>query len=205
MKKILYLPFLALVLVACGQSKEQKAEALIKESLKKYLYKPETYKPVETKIDSAFAPYDDPAFFEEIAELMKINSDYEDLKQEAKQAKYEMEEWSAYLASFGKNEYERAKEKYDDANAQMEKLKTKTKKITDKLKTRINAGRKFIGYKAAHNYRADNNAGETLIGNAVFFFDEKFSEVTFSMEAEGYNQIQEAIGQFEELIEEAKE
>lgn len=63
MKKFFYFAFSTLVLVACSQSQEQKAEVLIKESLKKSLYKPETYKPVETKVDSAFAPYDDPAFF----------------------------------------------------------------------------------------------------------------------------------------------
>ena len=78
MKKFIYLSFLTLVLVACSQSQEKKAEALIKESLKKSLYKPETYKPVETKVDSAFAPYDDPAFFEELAELEKMKAE-EDL------------------------------------------------------------------------------------------------------------------------------
>lgn len=206
MKKILYLPLLALVLVACGQSKEQKAEALIKESLKKYLYKPETYKPVETKIDSAFAPYDDPAFFEALAKLESINSEYEDLNEKAKREKSSMAIWSGpYQSLFGKEEYQQAKEKYDDANAKIEKLITQGKKLSDKIETILKADRKFIGYKATHNYRADNNAGETLIGNAVFFFDENISEITFSMEAEDYNQIQEAIGQFEELIEEAKE
>ena len=59
MKKIFYLALVAIVMVACGQSQEQKAEYLIKESLKKSLYKPETYKPVETKVDSAFAPCHD--------------------------------------------------------------------------------------------------------------------------------------------------
>lgn len=62
MKKFFYLALVAIVVVACGQSQEQKAESLIKEELKKSLYKPETYKPIETKVDSAFAPYDDPAF-----------------------------------------------------------------------------------------------------------------------------------------------
>ena len=51
MKKIFYLALVAVIMVACGQSQEQKAEVLIKESLKKTLYKPETYKPVETKVD----------------------------------------------------------------------------------------------------------------------------------------------------------
>ena len=110
MKKIFYLALVAIVMVACGQSQEQKAEYLIKESLKKSLYKPETYKPVETKVDSAFAPYDDPTFFEELAELGEMNSEYEELESKAKHAKSSMAIWSGpYMSAYGRNEYQEAK------------------------------------------------------------------------------------------------
>ncbi|MBR5037514.1 MAG: hypothetical protein IKX65_02200 [Prevotella sp.] len=204
-KKSFYFALLTLMLVACGQSKEQKAETLIKESLKKYLYKPETYKPVDTKVDSAFAPYDDPAFFEALAKLESINSEYEDLNEEAKREKSAMAIWSGpYQSLFGKEEYQQAKEKYDDANAKMEKLISQRKKLSDKIETILKAERRFIGYKAIHNYRADNNAGNTLIGNTIFFFDESFKEVTYYMDVEDYNQVQEAIGEYKEQIEEIK-
>ena len=206
MKKIFYFAFIAVVMVACGQSQEQKAEALIKESLKKSLYKPETYKPVETKVDSAFAPYDDPAFFEELAELGKTNSEYADLEEKAKRAKSSMSIWSGpYMSAYGRNEYQEAKEEYDEANAKMEKLKTKGRKQYEKVVKMLQGERKFIGYKAVHNYRADNNAGNTLIGNTIFFIDENFTEVRYSLEVEEYNQIQEAINQFKEQIEEEDE
>lgn len=203
MKKFFYLAFLTLVLVACSQSQEQKAEALIKESLKKSLYKPETYKPVETKVDSAFAPYDDPVFFEELAELGKMNSEYEELEEKTKRAKSSMAIWSGpYQTAFGRNEYQEAKEEYDEANAQIEKLKTKGKKQYEKVVSMLQSERKFIGYKALHNYRADNNAGNTLIGNTIFFINKNFTEVQYSMEAEEYEQVQNAISQFKEQLEE---
>ena len=206
MKKFIYLSFLTLVLVACSQSQEQKAEVLIKESLKKSLYKPETYKPVETKVDSAFAPYDDPAFFEELTELGKMNSEYEELEEKAKRAKSSMAIWSGpYQTAFGRNEYQEAKEEYDEANVQIEKLKTKGKKQYEKVVSMLQSERKFIGYKALHNYRADNNAGSTLIGNTFFFFFENFTEVRYSMEEEEYEQVQNAISQFKEQIEETEE
>ena len=206
MKKFIYLTFLTLVLVACSQSQEQKAEVLIKESLKKSLYKPETYKPVETKVDSAFAPYDDPAFFEELAELGKMNSEYEELEEKAKRAKSSMAIWSGpYQTAYGRNEYQEAKEEYDEANAKIDKLKTKGKKQYEKVISMLQGERKFIGFKALHNYRADNNAGNTLIGNTIFFIDENFTEVQYSMEAEEYNQVQDAINQFKEQMEEAEE
>jgi hypothetical protein len=204
--KQIYLAILTFVLIACSQSQEQKAEALIKESLKKSLYKPETYKPVETKVDSAFAPYDDPAFFEELVELGKMNSEYEELEEKAKRAKSSMAIWSGpYQTAFGRNEYQEAKEEYDEANVQIEKLKTKGKKQYEKVVSMLQSERKFIGYKALHNYRADNNAGSTLIGNTFFFIDENFTEVRYSMEEEEYEQVQNAISQFKEQIEEGEE
>lgn len=206
MKKIFYLALVTVVIAACGQSQEQKAEALIKESLKKSLYKPETYKPVETKVDSAFAPYDDPEFFEELAELGKMNSEFVELEEKAKHAKSSMAIWSGpYQTSFGRNEYQEAKEEYDEANAKMEKLKTKGRKQYEKVANILQESRKFIGFKAVHNYRANNNAGNTLIGNTIFFIDKNFEEVTYSMEVEEYTQMQEAISQFKEQIEEADE
>lgn len=206
MKKIFYLALVAIVIVACKQSQEQKAEYLIKESLKKSLYKPETYKPVETKVDSAFAPYDDPAFFEELAELGEMNSEYEELESKAKHAKSSMAIWSGpYMSAYGRNEYQEAKSDYEEANAKLEKLKTKGRKQFKKIANMIQVSNKFIGYKAVHNYRADNNAGNTLIGNTIFFIDKNFEEITYSMEVDEYNQVQEAISSFKEQIEEEGE
>ena len=197
MKNYFYPAFFTFAMVACSQSQEQKAEALIKESLKKSLYKPDTYLPVETKVDSAFAPYDDPAFFEELAELGKMNSEYEVLEEKAKRAKSSMAIWiGPYQTAYGRNEYQEAKEEYDEANAQIDMLKTKGEKQYQKLLSMLQGERKFIGFKALHNYRADNNAGNTLIGNTIFFIDENFTEVQYSMEAEEYEKIQNAISQF---------
>lgn len=206
MKKCFFFAFLAVVMASCSHSNVQKAEALIKESLKKSLYKPETYKPIETKVDSAFAPYDDPAFFEELVELGKMNSEYEKLEKKAKHAKSSMAIWSGpYQTAYDRNQYQEAKEEYDEANAQIDKLKKKGKKQIEKVLIMLHGERKFIGYKALHNYRADNNAGNTLIGNTIFFIDENFTEVRYSMESEEYNQVQNAISQFKEQIEEAEE
>lgn len=134
MKKFFYLALVAIVVVGCGQSQEQKAESLIKEELKKSLYKPETYKPIETKVDSAFAPYDDPAFFKELAELGKMNSEYEELESKAKHAKSSMSIWSGpYMSAYSRNEYQDAKADYEEANDKLGKLKTKGIKQFEKV------------------------------------------------------------------------
>lgn len=45
---------LALILVSCISSKEEKAEKLIRETLKDYLYNPDSYDPISTRVDSMF-------------------------------------------------------------------------------------------------------------------------------------------------------
>ena len=102
-------------------------------------------------------------------------------------------------------EYQEAKSDYEEANAKLEKLKTKGRKQFEKIANMLQVSNKFIGYKAVHNYRADNNAGNTLIGNTIFFIDKNFEEITYSMEVDEYNQVQEAISSFKEQIEEEGE
>ena len=135
-----------------------------------------------------------------------MNSEYADLEKKAKLAKTSMSIWSGpYQTSFGRDQYQDAKEEYDEANAKIEKLKTKGRKQYEKVANMLQGNRKFIGFKAVHNYRADNNAGNTLIGNTIFFIDKNFEEVTYSMEVEEYNQVQETIKQFQDQLEEGEE
>lgn len=68
-RRILFLSACTLLLAACSQSPKEKAEALIKENLQSTLYHPDTYAPSSTQLDSAFAPYDDPFFYENYAKI----------------------------------------------------------------------------------------------------------------------------------------
>ena len=206
MKKIFSYVLLSMLLIACSQSQEQKAETLIKESLKKTLYKPDTYKSVETKVDSAFSPYDDPALYEEMAKLGKFTSDYQQLEEKAKDAKSKMALWdNPYQTEYERYAYEEAKEEYDEVNAQLEKLKTKGRKIYDKVVSMLQEDRKFIGYKAVHNYRADNNLGNTRVGSPVVVRDGDGTTVLYSWREEDEDMRQESIENFIEEIEELTE
>ena len=203
MKKLLYFVFSAIFMIGCGQSLEKKAEVLIKEDLKKSLYKPETYEPIETKIDSAFSPYDDPVFFEEINKFEKMAKQMMSLESKAKHAKSSMAIWnSPYMSEYAKNQYQEAKSEYEDVMEKFDRLTEKARKQYLLIMDIIKGDRTFISYKALHNYRADNNAGNTLIGNMVFFIDKDFKNILFSMDLEEYNVMQETIKQIEERLEE---
>ena len=196
MKNYCYLVLFAVLVVACGQSQKQKAEALIKETLERSLIKPDTYTPIETKVEEAFAPYDDPAFLKELTEMINMTVEYADLMEKAKHAKLLMSKRSApYRSSDGKDEYQEAKKVY---NAKIEEIKIKTRKQDEKIANMLLEDRKFLGYKAIHTYRAVNNAGNTFNGNTVFFIDKNFEKVVYSMDVEDYNQVQGAVKIFKE-------
>lgn len=200
MKKVVFVIGLFIsVFISCSKSPEQKADALIKDALKKSLYKPETYKPVETKVDSAFAPYEDPEFLKLLSDYGILNMKYQEVEMNAKTAKTTMAIHSGpYHSEFDKNQYQDAKEEYDKCKAEMERMQAKGDKLLQEIDKFAKAERRFVGYKAFHNYRADNNAGQTLIGNTVFFIDKDFKEITFSMTLEEYNEVMKSLKEFDE-------
>lgn len=205
MKKLFFLMVTAMVVLACSQSPEQKAEALIKESLKKTLINPETYKPVETKVDSAFSPNDSPELFKLLGEVADLYEKYEDLNDKAQRKKSYMLLHSDSYTAFGRNEYETEKAEYEKYSAESEQVNKKYLKRLDEVFELLKSEKKFIGYKVYHNYRADNDLGNTLIGNAVFFIDENFTEVNFALELDQYKYINEGINEILERMEEAEE
>ncbi len=64
-------------------------------------------------------------------------------------------------------------------------------KIVAQIKTILEMEPKFIGFKAMHRYRAKNNAGQVLMGNARFLFNEELTDVVsmFDMDGEEYQAV----------------
>ena len=73
MKKSLIFSLAVICMMSCSQSPDNKAKLLIRESVEKALVHPESYEPLETVIDSAYTPFDDPAFYEKTLEICKMN------------------------------------------------------------------------------------------------------------------------------------
>ena len=71
MKKLLLLTLTVFSIISCSQSPENKANALIQKDVKNTLSHPESYEALETVVDSAFAPFDDPAFYKKTLMIVK--------------------------------------------------------------------------------------------------------------------------------------
>ena len=185
MKKLALLSFAALVFVGCTVSPEKKAASIVGKAVKASLYHPNSYDPIGTIVDSAFAPMDDPDFFEKTLRLYELGVEMDECDRKMKHAKSSMAIWSNPYSEFSRNEYNEAKEEYEKYVAMMETLQTKGEKLGEELKSIAAQGERFIGWKVAHSYRAQNNAGQTLIGEAVFILDSDMTQILARYNTDG--------------------
>ena len=178
MKRLFYLSTIVLMISGCSVSPEKKVANLIKESMLKTLIFPESYDPIETKLDSAFSPQFDPDFIQLILDLNNKGFEYESLQSQIASAEREMSIWDTpYSSSFSKTQLKQAKEKLESLNIELAQLESRLQKMGAKVYEQLNETEKFIGYKAHHSYRARNNAGNTMIGDEFFLIDKDLTTV----------------------------
>jgi len=73
MKKVLPFVLVMVSLILCGKSFRDQTIASVSEDIGKSLIDPEKYETISTVIDSAFAPFDDPVFFEKTLKICKMS------------------------------------------------------------------------------------------------------------------------------------
>lgn len=59
----------------------------------------------------------------------------------------------------------------------MESLQKKGEKLGEELKDIAEQGKSFIGWKVTHSYRAQKNAGQTLIGESIFILSPEMDRI----------------------------
>lgn len=182
MKKLqLLLCAVALVFTSCTLSNEEKAEKLVKETLKDYLYHPDSYEPISTRVDSMFIDVST------IEPIMKISEDIKELitkinrsESAIESAESSMDIWApnGYSSQFSRGVYARAKKEKEEAQSNLEKY---SKKLTEQLallKENVAKYHKgeFTGWAVSHRFKILNGAGSmTIPGEMIFFCDEEFT------------------------------
>ncbi len=172
MKRTLILALCALLLSCCTKTPQQKAEALVKDAMLKSLILPDTYQPVETKLDSAFSPYHSPEYIQAVLDLCQLGIEIDKQNSIIKRKKSSMSIWSgSYMSAFGNEQYRQAKEECETAENTLKELTSQVQKRVDLMRMKVDEGPKFIGYMVHHRYRAQNNAGNTLLEGQYFLLD----------------------------------
>lgn len=184
MKKIivtLSICAVALIMASCTLSNKDKAERLVKETLKDYLYHPDSYEPISTSIDSMFV---DVATIEPIMEtsgkisdlISKINK----CEMSIKFAESSMDIFTpnGYSSQFSRGEYVRAKKEKEEAKSDLDKYTKKLSEELTSLKENVTKYHKneFTGWVVSHRFRSLNGEGSmTIPGEMIFFCDKEFT------------------------------
>ena len=68
----------------------------------------------------------------------------------------------------------------------------KAKKLADELKTMLDKEQLFIGFKARHRFRANNNAGQIVFGEMKYLFDKDMNKIvaSYDMDDDEYKTVQ---------------
>ena len=196
MKKSLIFMAVLVSLISCSQSPQERVNNLIEVDLKKSLYYPETYDPTETVVDSAFTPFDDPLFYKKTIDLCKLGVEMEECEREMKDAKSNMALYKDLLgimySNHDKERYDQAKDNYEKYLAAKNNTEQKIAQLVEELKKELEEEPQFIGFKAKHRYRAQNNGGQIVFGKAKYLFDKDITKVisAYDMDGEEYKAVQ---------------
>ena len=158
----------ALILASCTPSNEEKAEKLVKETLKDYLYHPDSYEPISTRIDSMFIDVTT------IEPIMKISGEISDLISKIDKCNMDIESAETsmniyapdgYSSRFTRGEYARAKKEKEEAQSDLDKYAKKLLGEVASLKENVGKYHKgeFTGWAVSHRFRSLNGAGSMTI------------------------------------------
>ena len=191
---ILSLCAVALIMASCTPSNEEKVGKLVKETLKDYLYHPDSYEPISTSVDSMFIDVTT------IEPIMKISGEISDLISKIDKCKMDIEyaessmniyALDGYSSRFTRGEYARAKKEKEEAQSDLDKYAKKLSGEIASLKENVAKYHKgeFTGWAVSHRFRSLNGAGSmTIPGEMIFFCDKEFANCV------GYE-----VGKFEEF------
>ena len=182
MKKLqLLLCAVALVMTSCTLSNEEKAEKLIKETLKDYLYHPDSYEAISTRVDSMFIDVTTiEPIMETCEEIKDLLSKTKRCEREIESAESSMDIWApnGYFSQYSSGEYARAKKEKEEAQSNLEKYNKKLTAQLSSLKENVTKYHKgvFTGWAVSHRFKSLNGEGSMTIPNVMIFFcDEEFT------------------------------
>lgn len=177
---------MVMCLVSCSPSPQDKAEALVAEAMKMSLYVPESYEPLVTQVDSAFAPYASPELYDMVIEFMELSDELEDCERDMKWAKSSMlsSKEIAHWSEYSRNEYEDDKAEYEECVAKYDDLQSEREKLKDEIYEIASGQEEFIGYHIFHRFRCKNNANMSMVSDMLFLVDKDMVQILASYDAE---------------------
>ena len=194
------------VITSCSKSPEQKAQDIMEAEIKKNLYLPDTYELANIKVDSAFAPYDEPEYIESLKEVLRIGNEINEVEEEKAEAERTLSIFSdSYSSSYSQHEVKEARKKIEEAEKKVDYLKKTAKKIGDKAANIVKRRGDFIGFKAVLSYRVKNNGGQVVMGSSFAIFDKDITQLRYICENDEHESYLQFLEQVKTMQEQASE
>lgn len=196
--KITFILGLTLLFMAC-KTDEEKINSLISESVE-YAYpnmKAKTFQIHETKVDSAFAPFDDPVVLEKMTEVEVIEKEIADCDYTIEQAQQMIRTRDKELRSGDLSAFHRAI--FEDAEVDREKAieqkATYQEKIAEKqqeIQEMLQVEQSFCGYKVFAAYSFEDGLGKQD-QHTYFFLDKRQKSVVLTLSQASYDNFQSSL------------
>lgn len=195
MKTKLFILLITLATISCTTSHEEKAQKLVEANIKETLFHPDSYKPIQTTVDSAFTSLrTDPKAINLTMELFELFASLKEYNDNIQDAERDMSIYSHPYTSYGKGEYDRAKETRDHNQRLLEKGVSLTEAKFNEIKvyqSQLHEG-EFKGWSIIHKYTSLNGKGSvTLTGETVIGCDPNFTNIEYMYSMNEYEQISE--------------
>ena len=184
--------------ISCSQTPRTKITALVQERAKKSLVLPSSYTKIEISIDSAYAPKNDPNYYEKMLQAGKYEQEVLKYENSIKQLESSMEFWSRFHSTYEKIRFNEDSVLRDTYIQKCTELKFYADKVYSELAKFIKQPRRFIGYKVTHEYRAKKDSDEDFIGGYFYIIDKDCKKILaeYNINSEDYKIIELAILNF---------
>lgn len=159
---------ISLLCLSCSKTKEEKIQEIVNNSIKNDLFFPESYDPIEVKIDSVFNNMLSPENVEMAYEIIKIDNEVKSLYDEIV---YTKELRDAFSSSPHSSFYKSDTEKIQNLeNSRFEK-ENQLMQLFNSLQEQYWQRKEFTGYCAIQKFRAKNNDNQIGIGQYAVYID----------------------------------
>lgn len=165
---------LCAILVSCqSPTQQERAEAFAADYIKKQLFFPDSYQPIECYVDTAFAPLETPEVFEKLKKLASIYEKMEDAEKDMKRKEdhYEMYKSFGSYSSYNVYQTKEAKAEFEKAQAQYSSLLEQFQSLGQELADLNDQSKNPYGLKIAQTYKAQTNGGQTVSSVVLLLVD----------------------------------
>jgi hypothetical protein len=153
---------------SCTKTKEERIQALVDQSVKNTLLFPESYDPIEIRIDSVFDNMLSDKNIKTACEIIKIGKEIDAINSE-------IEETNTFISIFSDSGNSRF---YRDLKKDLKNLKSdcieKEKKfmqLLNSLQEQYWQRKAFTGYSAIQKFRAKNNDNDVVMSSYILSID----------------------------------